>query len=92
MERFNFTPASGMGRADYPVEPGSKLHLERVVLRGDYDKGGAYWGGGRDAAKLWVAYDDEGHVFVRAASRASAKQKIILTLARQGVRGNTFYR
>jgi len=51
-----------MGRRADPLEDFSgPVHLERVPLvDGDYDAGGAYWGGG--TKPLFCVWDDEGHV------------------------------
>ena len=52
-----------------------KTHLRRVpMVDGDYDPGGAYWGGS-PSAPLWCAWDDEGHIkYVRAIRRADLKR------------------
>lgn len=51
-----------------------KTHLQRVpMFDGDYDKGGAYWGGGRGVAPLWCAWNDNGATYLRAYSRNEAK-------------------
>jgi hypothetical protein len=62
-----------MGRHG-PV-PSGKVRLERVrFVDGDYDKGGAYWGGG---TPLYCAWNDEGAVYVRAPSREVAKALLL---------------
>jgi len=60
-----------------------KLQLRRVkMIDGDYDEGGAYWGGGRNVLPLWHAEGDlDGEkfttrLFVRAGTRAAAKYLI----------------
>lgn len=67
-----------MGRGTtLPKETTEKLYLQRVpFVDGDYDPGGAYWGGGQP---LWCAWDSEGdYVFVRAgSSRESAKKEVL---------------
>ena len=61
-----------MGRRSDPIE--GKVHLQRVpFVDGDYDKGGAYWGGGRDTPPLWCAWNEEGAAYQRAKSREDAK-------------------
>lgn len=54
------------------------VHLREVpFVDGDYDQGGAYWGGG--TIPLFCAWDDEGHVhYLRARVRWEAKDKILL--------------
>lgn len=39
---------------------GRCVHVDRVkFVDGDYDKGGAYWGGGRDSDPVFCAYSDD---------------------------------
>ena len=76
-----------MGRSDNMPHPGNndleapwKLHLVRLRwVDGDYDEGGAYWGGGQGDSIFW-AYGDVGdtaaEIFVRARTRAEAKAKV----------------
>ena len=53
-----------------------KVHLERVpFVDGDYDQGGAYWGG---PANLWCAWNEGGAHYVRAPNRLGAK--LVITL------------
>ena len=59
---------------DFPV----KFRLERMQLvDGDYDNGGAYWGG-YPSGPMWVAWgmaeDEEQEVFIRAKNREEAKE------------------
>lgn len=68
-----------MGRAaDSITDLIGRVHLRYVpFVDGDYDQGGAYWGGGRDTQPLFCAWDDESHVvYFRAASREGAKAKL----------------
>lgn len=52
-----------------------KVHLEKMALvDGDYDQGGAYWGGGGDP--MWVAWANDFEVFVRASNRHAAKRSV----------------
>lgn len=85
-----------MGRADtLPDDPAAPVRLSLVRLRwvdGDYDAGGAYWGG---VPGTWIfraigdADDGEtvAELYVRASSRAEAKARIL-----RRVPGATFYR
>jgi hypothetical protein len=65
-----------MGRRQDPVEEFVEpVCLQKVpMIDGDYDEGGAYWGGG---TPLYCAWDDEGHaVYVRAKDSSAAKKKL----------------
>jgi hypothetical protein len=69
-----------MGRRDYVHNPEAEVELFRVrMVDGDYDDGGAYWGGGRDTPPLFCARDDQGEVqvFYRAKDREEAKQFLL---------------
>jgi hypothetical protein len=72
-----------MGRPSDPLtEFVGEIHLERVPLTdgGDYDEGGAYWGGG--GGNLYCAWDDEGHEhYLRARNLKDAKAKLPATAA-----------
>jgi hypothetical protein len=89
------TRGADMGRPEILGDGVSpvKLHLEQVrMVDGDYDKGGAYWGGGGGLSPLYVAWCpqdlvDEVQVFVRASSRDAAK-----ALIRSRRKNVTFYR
>lgn len=62
-----------MGRGNQDLDLSEPLTLERVTLYGDYDKGGAYWGGGKDTDPLWCVTDHEGSVsYIRAKSQKKA--------------------
>jgi len=65
-------------RSDGPTEFVGKVHLQCVpFVDGDYDPGGAYWGG-PPSNPLFCAWDDEGHVFyTRAHSREAAKDLLL---------------
>jgi hypothetical protein len=78
-----------MGRGNDRIS--GKCFLQRVnFVDGDYDNGGAYWGGGRGTLPLWVAQDSEGgQFFVRAKSRNEAKNLIQDDMLADDV---TFYR
>ena len=78
-----------MGRSNDHIS--GKCYLQPVqFVDGDYDKGGAYWGGGRGTMRLWVAQDsEEGQMFVRANTRNDAKRLIQDDMLSDDV---TFYR
>ena len=70
-----------MGRADWGLAEHREHHmvmnLQRVkLIDGDYDLGGAYWGGGGEP--LFCAWTEgiEARVFVRAKDRDAAKLKV----------------
>lgn len=66
-----------MGRRSAPNLEG-KCHLQYVpFVDGDYDKGGAYWGGGRYTKPLYCAWNDEGEIYLRANSREDAKRQLL---------------
>lgn len=68
-----------MGRpSDDAEDLTGHVYLERVpFVDGDYDEGGAYWGGGRGTPPLYCAWDDEGHaVYFRAKDLPSAKKML----------------
>ena len=63
-------------RADSPSDFEGSVTVKQVPLEGDYDPGGAYWGGGSGTQPLFVAYDADGHErYTRASSLAAAKTK-----------------
>ncbi len=65
-----------MGRQESPVEDFTgPVYLQKVpMVDGDYDEGGAYWGGG---TPLYCAWDGEGNaIYVRAKDSAAAKKKL----------------
>ena len=68
-----------------------KVHLRYVpFVDGDYDAGGAYWGGGMYTLPLYCLWDDEGHVhYLRAATRDNAKGIVRLSSGSEGIK---FYR
>lgn len=66
-----------MGRRSDPIESlEGPVYLCRVpFVDGDYDKGGAYWGGG--GQPLFCAWDENGSaVYFRAPNRAAAASKL----------------
>lgn len=88
LENVNSPFGAPMGRRAYlPSDPNQPLKLSLRQLRwvdGDYDEGGAYWGGpgpGRAWSAIYraVGYDSEGlltELFTRAASRDAAKSAV----------------
>ncbi len=85
--RVNCSRGSPMGRYEtLPQDKNTnyKLHLRRVPGHsGDYDKGGAYWGG-LWTNPLYCAWNDEFEMYIRIANRNKAKEyvKIIYPNAR----------
>lgn len=63
-----------MGRRSYPKELSGRLRLQRVVLRGDYDQGGAYWGAG--GGPLWCAWNECAVMYLRAPTREAAMAEV----------------
>jgi hypothetical protein len=88
---------ASMGRRNQVQGSAERLHLQRVrFIDGDYDSGGAYWGGGRDSLPLWCAFSPDSTlneepimIFVRARSRNEAKQAVDDCLVEDGF---TFFR
>ena len=58
---------------DEQAEP---MHLRRVPLHGDYDPGGAYWGGAAVAGSLYCAWNHARTYWTRAHSRKAAAANI----------------
>jgi len=70
-----------MGRMNWGMNDHYKrpmmMYLQRVrFIDGDYDLGGAYWGGGGDPLFCAWAEDDEARVFVRAKDHNAAKLEV----------------
>lgn len=64
-----------MGRPTITDNPEAKVRLFRVeFFSGDYDRGGAYWGGG---SPLYAAIGDGFQAFCRADNRQKAKEKLL---------------
>jgi hypothetical protein len=62
-----------MGRRSDEIT--GKVTLASVpFIDGDYDEGGAYWGGGEP---LWCAWNDEGALYLRAPSREIAIEMLV---------------
>ena len=65
-----------MGRRESPIEDFTgPVYLQKVpLIDGDYDEGGAYWGGG---SPLYCAWDGVGNaIYVRAKDSSAAKKKL----------------
>ena len=80
-----------LGRFDRLTDFASRLHLERVpFIDGDYDQGGAYWGG-YPSLPLYCAWNDGANGMQACYTRAKDRQA-----ARAGVLarypGAKFYR
>ncbi len=64
-----------MGRISHkpPADKPVKLRMQKLrMVDGDYDEGGAYWGGIRGTHMYW-ATNEEVDLYVRAKDRAEAK-------------------
>lgn len=76
-----------MGRRNQTEGKPERLHLQRLnFVDGDYDTGGAYWGGGSDP--MWCAFSPDNTendvpimVFVRGKNRTEAKKEVLSVLA-----------
>ena len=69
-----------MGRPSYGT-PVGKVQLFRVkLIDGDYDDGGAYWGG-PPSKPLYCARGDDYQHFIRASTRQEAARLLHLTNA-----------
>jgi hypothetical protein len=81
-----------MGRRNQNEGIPEKLYLQRVrFVGGDYDTGGAYWGGGRGSQTLWCAFSPENTaneemvmIFVRADDREDAKIAVLDEVKEEG--------
>ena len=67
-------------RIPHDFSTAGKLHLVKLEwVDGDYDKGGAYWGGGSGDHVYWSYGEtatEQIEVFVRAKSHDEAKEKV----------------
>jgi hypothetical protein len=81
-----------MGRSNQTEGTPERLHLQRLrFVDGDYDTGGAYWGGNSKAGCIYCAFSPEDtenefpiRVFVRAIDRQEAKEKVLALLSGEG--------
>lgn len=76
---YDYRGAAMARGSDWDRQPNGKVKLERMIMvGGDYDQGGAYWGKG---LPLWVCETDDSEYilrgYVRARSRELAKLEII---------------
>jgi hypothetical protein len=81
MGRPNILPHDLNNPKTYPVA----LYIKPLrMVDGDYDEGGAYWGGPVDAGFMLVAWspasDHRYQIFVRAKDRAEAEQAVLKIL------------
>ena len=77
----NCSRGAPMGRRDWGlIEHKNRpmmMHLQRVsFVDGDYDLGGAYWGGGGESLFCAWAEGVDARVFVRAKDRTLAKRAV----------------
>lgn len=79
LTNVNSIRGAPMGRRDNVTEPDYpvKFRLERMqMVDGDYDNGGAYWGG-YPSDPMWTAWgmgeEEEQELFLRAKTRDEAK-------------------
>jgi hypothetical protein len=85
---------SPMGRPDWGTiehryHP-MMMYLQRIkFIDGDYDLGGAYWGG-HPSAQLWCGWAEniDARAFVRAKNRESAKEAVRLRFPNAKFSGN----
>ncbi len=64
-------------RAEFDaMEAAEPMHLRRVPLQGDYDPGGAYWGGAAVSGSLYCAWNSARTYWTRAHSRKAAAANI----------------
>lgn len=81
-----------MGRRNQRDGMAEKLHLQQVkFVDGDYDVGGAYWGGGPGVELLWCAFSPEDTeneepimIFVRANTYEEAKAAVLEEVKEDG--------
>jgi hypothetical protein len=99
LEQLSCKYGAQMGRKDNvpsDIITMGKLHLERLnFVDGDYDYGGAYWGGGT-SEKIYWAYGETStaqiDIFVRAKDRSDAKEKVRLEMINFTEKSVIFYR
>lgn len=64
-----------MGRPTIADDPSARVRLFKMIfVDGDYDRGGAYWGGD---STIYVALGDGFQAFRRAETREEAKQSLL---------------
>lgn len=74
------------GRTPYGIPsdcPPRSIRLFRVNLSGDYDDGGAYWGGGTGTLPIYCArYGNTYRAFTRARNRSTAAHEMRIPTAK----------
>lgn len=75
--KVNCSCGAPMGRPNWCDDPTARVYVFRVrLVGGDYDDGGAYWGGGYGVLPLYCARDSRSgekvQVFMRAFNREDA--------------------
>ena len=78
LEKVDCKYGAPMGRLNCYPHPAC-LYLQKVpMVDGDYDSGGAYWGGG-STETLWCAFSSDNRVrlFERGKTRNEAKSNIL---------------
>jgi hypothetical protein len=77
LEKVDGPFGAPMGRPDITGKPEDATHVSVAIFRvalvdGDYDRGGAYWGGG--GQPLWCIHGDDFRIFRRAGNAIQARQ------------------
>ncbi len=83
---------ASMGRSNQRDGEPEKLCLEQLLMvDGDYDVGGAYWGGGCGSDPMWCGFSPYGSkndppimIFVRGATRRAAKKAVLAEVKEEG--------
>lgn len=89
LTQFNCKHGAPMGRPDVipdwianPKAQAPTLHLQRLkMVDGDYDEGGAYWGGPCEHGRMYCAFSGKDteliQVFVRARTVRDAMRMVL---------------
>jgi coproporphyrinogen III oxidase len=65
-----------MGRPEYCDIPDDRCRVFKLkMVDGDYDEGGAYWGGGADIDPMYACIGPDTQLYTRAKNRAQAKRE-----------------
>ena len=78
-EKVDCSRGAPMGRysmGEPQACPDSAISLFRVILYGDYDDGGAYWGSSLSAGPLYCAQGPNYRAFTRACGRPAAARQL----------------
>ena len=79
LSKVDCSRGAPMGRRSIKDNLKAKVRLFRVILvDGDYDIGGAYWGGGTGTRSLYGAIGEGFETFLRANNRQEAKEKLLV--------------